>query len=248
MISQFGIISCQIFSHLIINDNVDDAIIEKLRSLEMEYDSLLKKNDILEERVNIDDKTSLLKYNEEFLVNIIKTASRYLENNRANIMDVSYLRIDLDDFSKINNYYGHDVGDKVLVAVSKVMKDSSRPTDYLFRFGGEEFDIVLPSTPLEGAVTYAEKLLAGFRGISLSIGKDEVKVSASIGIAHFDVDLSTCKAHNHVTKGTIEYYHKVQKEADNACYSAKLGGKDRYVVYNSEVDYDKVRKEYSESK
>lgn len=248
MISPFGIISCQIFTRLIMNDNVDDTIIEKLRRLEMEYDSILKKNGILEERVNIDDKTSLLKYNEEFLVNIIKTASRYVENKRYNIMDISYLRIDLDDFSKINNRYGHDVGDEVLVAVSKIMKDASRPTDYLFRFGGEEFDIVLPSTPLEGAKIYTEKLLAGFRSLSFFVDKKEVKVSASIGISHFEVDLAECKGHDHVDIDAMEYYHIVQKEADNACYSAKLGGKDRCAVYDSEVDYDQIRKEYTESK
>ncbi len=247
MISQFGIISCQIFTRLIMNDNVDENIIEKLRRLEMEYDSILKKNGILEERVNIDDKTSLLKYNEDFLVNIIKTASRYVENKRDDIMDISYLRVDLDDFSKINNRYGHDVGDEVLVTVSKVMKEASRPTDYLFRFGGEEFDIVLPSTPLKGAIVYVEKLLARFRDISVACKQDKVKVSASIGISHFEVDLSDCKEHIDINADVIEYYHKAQKEADNACYKVKLDGKDDYSVYNSTIDYDLVRKTYSAS-
>ena len=245
IISKFGMLSLEIMGRLIVSENVDDNIIDLLREMELEYDSLLKKNEILEERVNIDEKTSLLKYNEDFLVNIVKTASRYWKQQiKSHMMSISYLRIDLDDFSMVNNAHGHDIGDKVLKAVSAAMKKSSRPTDYLFRFGGEEFDVVLPATPLEGAIVYTKKLLKNIRDIRVTDDQNcSVPVTASIGLTVFQVDLTSKKifANNNLVKR----YHEAQKHADQACYMAKYDGKDCYRIYDSAVDYRKIMQAYA---
>lgn len=244
-ISKFGMLSLEIMGRLIMSENVDDNIIDLLRDMELEYDSLLKKNEILEERVNIDEKTSLLKYNENFLVNIVKTASRYWEHHiKSHFMSISYLRIDLDDFSMVNNAHGHETGDKVLKAVSESMKKASRPTDYLFRFGGEEFDIVLPATPLDGAEVYTRKLLDSIRKVKVTDDhKHVVPVTASIGLTSFEVDLSSREIF--ANKNLVKVYHNAQKHSDRACYMAKYDGKDCYRIYDPSVDYEAIMEAYA---
>ncbi len=243
-LSEFSITTLEIMGRLILQDNVDDTIIDNLRKLELIYDSLYKKYLIMEERVNIDDKTSLLKYNENFLVNIVKTASRYWQHQQLkSLMDISYLRVDLDDFSLINNRYGHAVGDTVLKAVSHAMKEVSRPTDYLFRFGGEEFDIVLPATPREGAEVYARKLLEAIRDVRICNDEGQcVQVTSSMGLDSFQVDLGDTFV---ASQSILDYYHDAQKHADYACYDAKLQGKDRYAIYSKSLDYKDIMLQYS---
>ncbi len=244
-LSSFSLLALQIMGRLVLQEDVDESIIDTLRMMELEYDSLMKKNAILEKRANIDPKTSLLKYNENYLVDIIKRASRYLEfQTKHHYMNISYLRIDLDDFSKINNRYGHDIGDVVLIAVSEAMKTISRPTDYLFRFGGEEFDIVLPATALEGGHVYADKLLNAIRQISVPTPSGNIGVTASVGLSSFSIDLS--KKTLILATGILKAYHKVQKQADEACYQAKFDGKNCCRIFNEETDYVQIKKSYCE--
>lgn len=245
IISKFNLIALKALTRLTFQPEIDDEIIDLIREMELEYDNLLRKYEILAERVNLDEKTSLLKYNETFLVNIIKTASRYWETSAfTHVLSISYMRLDLDDFSKINNRYGHDVGDKVLIRVAEVMKERTRPTDYLFRFGGEEFDIVLPATPLEGAEVCAEKLLNGIREIQiLREDGESIRITASIGISSFKHDFRA--KDKMISDKVTESYHAVQKQADCACYHAKYLGKDRYCLYNPNEDYKFIMREYS---
>lgn len=243
-ISEFSLTALQIMGRLILQDNVDEDIIDSLRRLELIYDSLYRKYLIMEERVNFDEKTALLKYNEDFLVNIVKTASRYWQQQQSrHLMDISYLRLDLDDFSYINNTYGHEQGDQVLKEISATMKKVSRPTDYLFRFGGEEFDVVLPATPLEGAQVYADKLLHAIGEVKVPCQDDYIRVSASIGIDSFMVDLGESYI---ASQEILDRYHEAQRHADYACYNAKYSGKSRWSVYNARLDYQRIMQEYGE--
>lgn len=241
----FEVIVLKLLGHMTLEDHIDEEVIDLLRESQLEYYSLLKKYEILEERVNIDEKTMLLKYNESFLINIVKAISRYWESSQKNYnLPISYLRMDLDDFSKINNRYGHDAGDKILIEVAGVMKRLSRPTDYLFRFGGEEFDIVLPVTELVGAKIYVEKILNGIRQIEVVSSTGEtVTVTASVGMSSFILNLQ--ENPRILAENILQLYHVVQKQADYACYHAKLLGKDQYSVFSENVDYEKIMKAYS---
>jgi diguanylate cyclase (GGDEF)-like protein len=243
--NNFEIVSLRILTRLTFHEDIDEEIIDLLREMELEYYSLLKKYEITEERINIDDKTTLLKFNENFLVNIVKAIGRYWQSSqKSHLAPISYLRMDLDDFSKINNRYGHDMGDKILVAVAQVLKRYSRPTDYLFRFGGEEFDIVLPVTNLKGAEAYVKKVMKGIRDISImSETGENVTITASVGISHFMMNFK--KNLNMIQDKIISYYRIVQREADYACYNSKYCGKDRYSFYDPEIDYKKIMIEYS---
>lgn len=244
-LSNFEVLSLNILSRLTIQDNIDEEIIDTLRNMGMEYYTLLKKYEVVDKRANLDEKTALLKFNETFLVNIVKAMSRYwAASKKSHIQPMSYLRMDLDDFSRINNRYGHDVGDKVLIEVANVLKKLTRPTDYLFRFGGEEFDIVLPVTDVDGAKVCSDKILAGIREISVPVDKKrKIHVTASVGISAFDIDFQ--KLVSIVSSDVMVFYRKAQKEADNACYEAKYLGKDRYCVYSAEKDYKAIMRAYS---
>ncbi len=243
-LNDFEVIALKILSHLALQDNIDEDVIDLLREIQMEHYTLLKKYEILEERINIDNKTSLLKYNENLLVNIVKAISRYWQSSRkSTLLPISYLRMDLDDFSKVNNIYGHAAGDLVLVAVAKVMKKVSRPTDYLFRFGGEEFDIVLPVTDLEGASKYAHKLLANIRKIRVPARLGEtIKITASVGGSTFNINYTA--GGQIFSKDILKMYHTVQKQADCACYHAKSMGKDQFCGYKKGINYEKIMAEY----
>jgi diguanylate cyclase len=243
-IDHFEIAALKILTRLTFSDNIDDEIIESLRDMELEYDSLMKKYLISEEKANIDAKTTLLKYNEEFLVNIVKTLSRYWQSSQKHVtFPISYIRLDLDDFSRINNTHGHDAGDRVLQALGQALKKVSRPTDYLFRFGGEEFDVVLPLTPLDGAEIYLQKLIREIREIRVPLPEGNcIGVTASIGLTIFDLDFAILK--QVFPDYVVGLYQNAQKQADQACYEAKWLGKDRYCIWREGVDYAAIQKDY----
>jgi diguanylate cyclase (GGDEF)-like protein/hemerythrin-like metal-binding protein/PAS domain S-box-containing protein len=97
--------------------------------------------------------------------------------------DLSVLFVDVDHFKKVNDTFGHAVGDKVLVAVAGHLKGNIRITDAIGRYGGEEFVVVMPDTPLEGAKTAAERWLGSLR--ALDIPGVTWPITASGGVAQF---------------------------------------------------------------
>lgn len=127
---------------------------------------------------------------------------------------VSLVVFDLDRFKAINDTHGHDVGDKVLMAASEMVKSALRPYDLAARIGGEEFCIVMPRTDKAGAAAFAERLrllLEASTVAPLARGR----VTASFGI---------CQA------GAGSRLQHMLKEADTALYSAKEAGRNRVVI------------------
>ena len=94
---------------------------------------------------------------------------------------MSLILFDLDDFKKINDTYGHNIGDKVLKEVAKAVKEKLRKSDIFARWGGEEFVIILPHTDLSGAKVVAEKLRAAVESLNIPELKGK-KVTASFGV------------------------------------------------------------------
>lgn len=125
----------------------------------------------------------------------------------------SIMMIDVDNFKSVNDIHGHQAGDAVLASIGRHLKRSLRVTDYAFRFGGEEFMILMPETRLELAERAAEKLLETVRNneVKLDNGRT-LKVTISIGLAQFEKDPD---------------YQQVIKVADEKLYVAKHSGKDR---------------------
>jgi diguanylate cyclase (GGDEF)-like protein len=92
---------------------------------------------------------------------------------------LSIIMIDLDNFKKINDTYGHLVGDEVLMHFARVVKSNLRESDYAFRYGGEEFLILLPHTDLDGAVTVAERIRKQIEDYKFPVAK---KITVSCGV------------------------------------------------------------------
>jgi diguanylate cyclase (GGDEF)-like protein len=243
-LNNFQINTLKIISILLEQDVVDDSILEELWKNELEYFSLLEKYKLLSEKMNIDEKTGLLKYSDSHLTDIVKTASRIMSNNRYPHLEVGFVRFDIDDFSKFNNKYGHDLGDEILKKVSGIIRDYSRPTDYVIRFGGEEFDVILPSTNLNGAQVYVNKILDETRKINFHYdSKKKIKTTMSAGITTCRLSTDSAAKKDDVDKE----YKNLQRKADDALYEAKFLGKNRFSIYSSarSEEYSKIRSEYA---
>lgn len=93
------------------------------------------------------------------------------------------LMLDLDLFKRLNDTYGHDVGDRVLIQLADLLRREQRAMDVLARLGGEEFVVVLPETGLRGARTYAERILRKVQAATFGGKSTPVQVTVSIGIA-----------------------------------------------------------------
>jgi diguanylate cyclase (GGDEF)-like protein len=123
--------------------------------------------------------------------------------------------LDIDHFKLLNDRYGHPFGDQVLKRVGAVLNASVYETDYVARYGGEEFTILLPRAEPAGAQRRAEIIRTAIEAESFTIGFETVKVTVSIGLAHFPRDASSPE--------------DVVARADAAMYAAKSGGRNRVV-------------------
>ncbi|MGX5914002.1 GGDEF domain-containing protein [Aliidiomarina sp. Khilg15.8] len=124
----------------------------------------------------------------------------------------SVVLCDIDHFKKINDDYGHLVGDEVLIELSTLLQQHTRATDYVGRWGGEEFLIICPATTVEGAQKLIESLRLAVADLRFS---QDLTLTMSFGIA---------AAHS---PGTIA---SILKTADTALYEAKRQGRNRVVV------------------
>jgi diguanylate cyclase (GGDEF)-like protein len=130
-------------------------------------------------------------------------------------ISVSMLLIDIDYFKKVNDEFGHEAGDKVLVHLAQLLKASVRATDYVIRWGGEEFLIVMPGCDSEQAVRVAEKIREKAEQSENGI----CRTTISIGVALYGGG----------------NYHDTIKKADEAMYQAKAAGRNKVVLYGGRL-------------
>ena len=135
-LTAFQIRNIRFLTHLLKHNAVDDDIVDELRESELEFFTLTEKCRLLEKRINLDEKTSLLKYRKGYLTTIIKTASRIYSSMKSRDFIVVIVRFDIDNFSQFNTIHGHNNGDRILRLISQILRDHSRPTDYIIRYGG----------------------------------------------------------------------------------------------------------------
>lgn len=126
---------------------------------------------------------------------------------------LSIVIIDIDDFKKINDIYGHLVGDAVLKELSSLVRKNLRQSDYIFRFGGEEFILILPHTPISDAYKVAEKIRKKTEEVEFS--KNKIRITISCGGAEL--------------KNFDNPYIDIE-EADKMLYISKSSGKNRCTV------------------
>ncbi|MDU2874329.1 MAG: diguanylate cyclase [Pseudomonas aeruginosa] len=137
---------------------------------------------------------------------------RELELARRNLQPLSVLMLDIDHFKRVNDHYGHAVGDEALKAVAETIKDHLRNVDMVFRFGGEEFLVLLSSTPLQAACMVGERLRQAVEELDYRHAGEPLKLSISLGCA----DLRP-------GEGSDDLLRRV----DEALYEAKRDGRNR---------------------
>ena len=138
-----------------------------------------------------------------------------IENNA----DLSCIMIDADHFKQINDTYGHNAGDDVLMELSNTLKHGVRSDDIVCRLGGDEFLVICPSTSLSGAIHVAEAIRQKVAAMEVATGGDPWLGSVSVGVAtHNDTMLS---------------YEDLIKAADKAVYQAKKAGKNCVKYFDS---------------
>ncbi len=133
---------------------------------------------------------------------------------------LSLILCDLDRFKSINDNFGHQVGDEVLVAMAECLRAAVRDTDVVARYGGEEFALLLPRTHLAGALTVAERVAAEM--VAIRAGPAGLKVTASFGVSAFP-------------GRSVNTPDQLVRTADEALYRAKREGRNRISVFQATV-------------
>ncbi|MCA9405228.1 MAG: sensor domain-containing diguanylate cyclase [Candidatus Omnitrophica bacterium] len=139
----------------------------------------------------------------------------YAVKNTAKGQSLSIMMIDLDNFKALNDTYGHQTGDVVLKETANILQDSSRESDCVCRYGGEEFAVILPETSKEQAFSIAERIRQRVSQHSFPLNSSErgLQMTLSIGIATYPEDASN--------KDTLTAM------ADKAMYISKMSGKNQ---------------------
>lgn len=133
---------------------------------------------------------------------------------------LALVMMDLDHFKHVNDNFGHQVGDEVLIAAAQAVKLAVRETDIVARYGGEEFAMLLPQTHLAGALTVAERVASGLQALKLST--PGLRVTGSFGLSGFP------------GRGVSTPEHLV-RTADQALYRAKHDGRNRISLFQSSL-------------
>ena len=194
---------------------IAQQLLKKQKAVEL----LLRKyqlhlEDIVEERTtelvkmaNIDSLTGI--YNRRKFTEILDYE---VQRSKRYHQPLTLLMCDIDHFKQVNDTYGHQTGDEVLIALADVLKARLRKLDVYARWGGEEFIVLLPQTNISAAQLVAEKLRQGIAEINI---EDKLQVTASFGVSGFNED---------------EDIPPLVKRADDALYQAKHDGRNQIAV------------------
>lgn len=139
---------------------------------------------------------------------------RAFEESERYDRPLSLAMIDIDYFKKVNDTYGHAVGDEILKGVANLYRESVRATDLVARYGGEEFAVMMPETNLEDALTFAEKIRALVEETPMQTQAGPLKITVSLGVAS-------------IPHSKIHTPKEVIVAADKALYRAKRNGRNQ---------------------
>lgn len=163
----------------------------------------------LSELVHTDTLTGLYNYRHFSLV-----LEQELERTRRTGQPTCLIMVDLDHFKAVNDTWGHEIGNKVLKQTANLMTQLLRRIDIPCRYGGEEFALILPGTPLPRAIQAAERLRMALQETAVEFDGQQLSVTASMGVSVYMKE----------SKLSVEAFIK---EADGFLYQAKEAGRNR---------------------
>ncbi len=183
-----------------------DKTIQEIREKEKVHLIALEKLSVTDQLTGLKNR----RYFDDHFAIERKRAKRY---NKT----LSLIMIDIDHFKKINDAYGHQVGDAVLQAFSRLLQENVRETDIISRWGGEEFIILLPATSLENAMMAAQKIQSAVNSYRFP---DVGNITASFGVSNVELNSNSNR--------------ESMNQADQALYEAKKQGRNRVVAYKKD--------------
>jgi diguanylate cyclase (GGDEF)-like protein len=186
-------------------DNFQKQIVKELENADITINRLKLEIEKLEKESNIDPLTKT--YNRRGL---IRDLEEILEAGKEKNLDMQLVIIDADDFKKINDTLGHIAGDKTLIYITKLIKNSIRKGIRIYRYGGEEFIIILNHTSQDDGVKITERIIKNADESKLLYKGNTIHLTLSAGISR------------HIKGDTVE---SIIERADSALYTAKNAGK-----------------------
>ncbi|MCA1039240.1 diguanylate cyclase [Bacillus infantis] len=194
----------------------------------------LERKQIFDQSVLIDELTQV--YNRRFLKDSLK---RYLKELERNNQYFSIAVLDLDHFKQVNDKYGHPAGDRILSEFAQYLKDHVRIGDIVFRYGGEEFILLLPRTNDRDSKEVVLRLLSGFSSRTFIEGGEELKMTFSAGV-YMVHDPSSTVAEAIKTADQALYEAKRNGRARVESANKLIGGRTRKVLNVSVIDDDAI--------
>ena len=147
-----------------------------------------------------------------------KISENILDLAKRDETDTSIIMLDIDKFKNINDTYGHQIGDEVIISLAQSLQDFTRSSDIICRFGGEEFIILLPETSLNGAKIISEKIRFEVESMIISLADStNLKYTVSIGVSKVD-SINDKKIETAIHR------------ADEALYKAKQTGRNKVCI------------------
>ena len=211
--------------------------------IEKEIVGVLNINDVGQDSFDVGDLDFILNLS-EFIAMSISNAVLYEQANKLAVTDgltgisnrpsvekslqieferskrynspLSLILLDVDHFKDVNDTYGHQKGDEILIAFAALLKKACRTNDIAARYGGEEFVMVLPQSNAQGAFKIAERVREEMMKISFTGNESNFAVTVSCGVAEFNKD--------------YESINKLIAAADQALYKAKNGGRNKTIL------------------
>lgn len=171
---------------------------------------LKEKEEIIENLAYYDSLTGIA--NRTFFY---KIAENMLENTKRNNGTMCLMFLDIDNFKSINDTYGHEAGDRVIVRVAEILKESTRKNDIIARYGGDEFLVLTSSmNTYEGCDVVLSRIANSDKNI-IDIDGNKIKISLSIGVSLYPSDAATID--KLITKADNEMYIEKRSKSPNKC-------------------------------